>query len=170
MRPDLSVKLSAEVFKDYYWLKQELIDFSREHRLPTGGSKRELTQRIIHFLNGGSIDTKTRIVKSQRTLNVPLRLSAIIPQDYKNDERHRTFFKAQIGDHFKFTVPFMQWMKSNSGKTYREAIENCMILTDKSNRGRNSRLPINLNITNTSGIFFCQQRFIPQRRINLLEI
>lgn len=45
-----------------------------------------------------------------------------IPEGYKNDERHRAFFKSEIGEHFKFNVPFMNWMKVNSGKTYKEAI------------------------------------------------
>ena len=33
------------------------------------------------------------------------------------------FFKKEIGEHFKFNVAFMNWMKGNSGKTYREAID-----------------------------------------------
>jgi hypothetical protein len=46
-----------------------------------------------------------------------------ITDNYKNTENVRKFFDQQIGEHFKFNVRFMNWMKVNSGKTLQEAIE-----------------------------------------------
>lgn len=48
--------------------------------------------------------------------------------------KHRAFFKEQIGKSFSFNAAFQKWLKSNSGKTYGEAIEAySQILEDKKN-------------------------------------
>lgn len=52
-RPKLNMELDSAVFRNFYYLKQELIDFGRENRLPTLGSKIELADRIAHFLDTG---------------------------------------------------------------------------------------------------------------------
>ncbi len=123
MRPKLNIKTDAEEFINFYWLKEELFSFCKNTDLPTSGSKDVLTQRIYEYLRTGNIITQT--IKSEnkkKTVISPLSLDSKIPEGYRNDERHRTFFKSEIGDHFKFNVLFMNWMKDNSGKTYREAI------------------------------------------------
>ena len=38
-RPELSRKLDGQTFRNYYFLKQELVDFCREHHLPVSGGK-----------------------------------------------------------------------------------------------------------------------------------
>ena len=76
-RPELSIKLKSNEFLEYYYLKEELVSFCRENRLPASGGKAEL---------------------------------------------HRAFFKREIGDSFSFNVAFQKWLKSNSGKTYADAI------------------------------------------------
>ena len=43
MRPDLTRQLSAQDFRDYYWLKEELLAFCRAQGLSTLGSKAALT-------------------------------------------------------------------------------------------------------------------------------
>ena len=37
-------------------------------------------------------------------------------------EKHRAFFKEQIGNGFSFNVAFQKWLKNHPGKTYKEAI------------------------------------------------
>lgn len=37
-------------------------------------------------------------------------------------EKHRSFFKEHIGNGFSFNVAFQKWLKSNTGKTYADAI------------------------------------------------
>ena len=44
-----------------------------------------------------------------------------ITPDYRNTQNVRRFFKARCGEHFKFDVPFMAWMKAGSGKTMGDA-------------------------------------------------
>jgi len=54
-RLKLNMELDSAVFRNFYYLKQELIDFCRENRLPTSGSKTELVDRIAHFLDTGNV-------------------------------------------------------------------------------------------------------------------
>lgn len=41
-RPKLNMELDSAFFRNFYYLKQELIDFGRENRLPTLGSETNL--------------------------------------------------------------------------------------------------------------------------------
>ncbi len=52
-RPVLSKNLDAETFRNYYYLKEELIDFCRKNALQTTGGKIDLTNRIAHYLETG---------------------------------------------------------------------------------------------------------------------
>ncbi|MBN2694669.1 hypothetical protein JXR93_08405 [bacterium] len=123
MRPILDIKTDAEIFINFYWLKNELLSFCKSHSLSTVGSKDDLTKRVYNYLKTGETITETKKKKiNKKIVNYPIQLDSIIPEGYKNDEKHRAFFKSQIGEHFKFNVTFMNWMKENSGKTYKEAI------------------------------------------------
>ena len=64
-RPELNNQLDSKTFREYYYLKEELIDFCRKNNLQTTGGKIELTDRISKFLDIGE-----RIIKvydSRRT-------------------------------------------------------------------------------------------------------
>ncbi|WP_445684008.1 SAP domain-containing protein [Viridibacillus sp. FSL H8-0110] len=50
MRPILSRDLNEKDFRNFYWLKEELLVFCRENGLSTSGSKVEITDRIVFFL------------------------------------------------------------------------------------------------------------------------
>lgn len=64
-RPDLDLKLSAGIFRQYYYLKEELVDFCRRNNLQATGSKPELSERIAVFLESGK---RTRAEhKTQKT-------------------------------------------------------------------------------------------------------
>lgn len=122
MRPKLNLNTDPEEFINSYWLKEELDEFCNLYNLPRSGSKGDLTNRIYEFLKTGRIINNRRIANSKSSKIVEsITLESIIPAGYRNDERHRAFFKAEIGEYFKFNVHFMNWMKANEGKTYREA-------------------------------------------------
>lgn len=141
MRPNLDLKILPDDFLNFYWLKEELLSFCKENNLPTSGSKDELTNRIHFFLGTGKIikPVKRESTKKQ-TGNKIISLDAKIPAAYKNDENHRKFFKLEIGEHFKFNVPFMNWMKDNAGKTYREAILEWNRIIDEKKRGKKTEI------------------------------
>jgi hypothetical protein len=52
----------------------------------------------------------------------PLSPQTRITDSYKNTQRVRRFFKAQVGPHFHFDRDFMKWMKQSVGKTLRSAV------------------------------------------------
>ena len=121
-RPNLSIKLDSKTFKEYYYLKKELIDFCKKNNLQTTGGKIELTERIAKFL-----DTGERIVENHNTRRTTIvdeiTLDTIIENNFVCSEKHRAFYKEQIGKTFSFNVLFQKWLKSNSGKTYKDSIE-----------------------------------------------
>ncbi len=120
-RPNLNIKLDSKTFKEYYYLKEELIDFCRKNNLQTTGGKLELAERIANFL-----DTGERIYKSHNNRKTIIRheitLNTIIEENFVCSEKHRAFYKEHIGNSFSFNVAFQKWLKSNAGKTYQDSI------------------------------------------------
>lgn len=120
-RPDLDLRLSAEIFRQYYYLKEELVDFCRKNNLQAAGSKSELSERIEVFLESGKRTRAER--KTRKTQSAgEIKPNNIIEENFVCSEKHRAFFKEQVGKSFSFNVAFQKWLKSNAGKTYAEAI------------------------------------------------
>lgn len=130
-RPVLDKELDSSVFRSFYYLKEELVNFCRKNNLPTCGGKIELTERIAYFLDTGEVlsyPTGKKKVSNVSVINEDSKIEA----DFICSERHRAFFKEQIGSNFSFNVAFQKWLKSNAGKTYKEAISAYyQILEDK---------------------------------------
>ena len=121
-RPELSRDISAEVFRNYYYLKEELVKFCRKYDLQTTGSKQELTDRIDYFLETG----KKKSASSKRIQAESIgeiTENTLIEENIVCSEKHRAFFKERIGKAFSFNVAFQKWLKSNAGKTYADAIQ-----------------------------------------------
>lgn len=127
-RPALNTDISIRDFKDFYWLKEELIAFCRQEGLRQSGAKMEITQRIVHYLETGNKDLPNQKVKRvvQSTFDwktEPLSLETPITDSYKNTSNVRQFFVQHIGKRFRFNLKFMDWMKVNTGKTLEDAIQ-----------------------------------------------
>ena len=121
-RPELSRDISVEVFRNYYYLKEELVKFCRKYDLQTTGSKQELTDRIAYFLETG----KKKSASSKRIQAESIgeiTENTLIEANIVCSEKHRAFFKEKIGKTFSFNVAFQKWLKSNAGKTYADAIQ-----------------------------------------------
>ena len=130
-RPDLSIELDSKTFKEFYYLKDELIDFCRKNNLQSTGSKVELTERIAIFLDTGERSTKNYNKKKSKIID-EIMLDTIIEDNFVCSEKHREFYKKQIGNSFSFNVLFQKWLKNNSGKTYKDSIDAYyQILEDK---------------------------------------
>ena len=121
-RPKLDIKLDSKTFKEYYYLKEELIEFCRKNNLQTTGGKLELTERIAKFLDTGE---RTYISNNKKKKNIvgDITLDTKIEENFVCSEKHRAFYKEQIGNSFSFNVAFQKWLKSNSGKTYKDSID-----------------------------------------------
>ena len=132
-RPELNNKLDSKTFKEYYYLKEELVDFCRKNNLQTTGGKIELTDRIAKFLDTGERTTSNHNARRTQIID-EITLDSIIEDNFICSEKHREFYKKEIGNSFKFNVLFQKWLKNNAGKTYKESIDAYYkILVDKKN-------------------------------------
>ena len=52
----------------------------------------------------------------------PIAGDTVIDASYRNTQNVRRFFKAAIGERFKFDRPFMAWMKSHQGSTMADHV------------------------------------------------
>ena len=120
-RPILNRNLDSNTFRDYYYLKEELMDFCRKNALPVSGGKIEIADRIAYFLDTGKVLPVPKTKKKAAVIS-DIEENTKIEPDFICSEKHRAFFKKHIGKGFSFNVAFQNWLKSNSGKTYREAI------------------------------------------------
>ena len=130
-RTSLDIKLDSKTFKEYYYLKEELIDFCRKNNLQTTGGKIELTERIAKFLETGERTYKSHNIRKNVIID-EITIHTIIEENFVCSEKHRAFYKEKIGNNFSFNVAFQKWLKSNSGKTYQDSINAYyQILEDK---------------------------------------
>lgn len=122
-RPVLSTNIDSATFREYYYLKEELVSFCRENGLPVSGGKIELTERIAQYLDTGAIVNSTS-KRPQRKVSADFEITppSIIEDNFVCSEKHRAFFKKEIGASFSFNVQFQKWLKANAGKTYSDAI------------------------------------------------
>ncbi len=59
----------------------------------------------------------------------------IIESGFVCSEKHRAFFKEHIGKSFSFNVTFQKWLKSNEGRTYKEAITAYFDIMEEKKKG-----------------------------------
>ena len=123
-RPSLTPSTPVNDFLDYYWLKQELVDFCRAHQLKTTGSKVAITARIAQWLRTGQPPLEP--IKSKRKPGsagpLLVALDAPITTNYTSSNAVRAFFTSVIGPHFHFTVGLMKFCKENPTKTFGDAV------------------------------------------------
>jgi hypothetical protein len=122
MRPDLTKDIQIEDFKNYYWLKEELQQFCKNHGLSATGSKQEITRRVEIFLETGEIVRSARKTKRISQSYKELSLETVITENHRCSQEVRAFFKTIIPN-FRFTVEIQNFFKYNPGKTYRDAVE-----------------------------------------------
>ena len=61
--------------------------------------------------------------------------STLIEDNFVCSQKHRAFYEEHIGKQFSFFVSFQKWLKSNSGKTYGDAIAAYYQLLDEKRKG-----------------------------------
>ena len=122
-RPSLTKDLKSEDFRQYYFLKEELKEFCRANGLKVSGSKNELEERIINFLDTGkSLEPKKVKSTHKNNSDEAISLESRIGENFKCSEKKRKFFEKEIGKGFRFKVKFQKWLKANPDKTYEDAI------------------------------------------------
>lgn len=123
-RPKLNRHTTPDDFLSFYWLKEELISFLREHDLSTTGSKQDLTVRISQFLATGT-PSKPSQKSARRAGQMPkvLTRQSVIGVGWRCSQELRTFFKQEIGSYFHFDGIMRDFIHNGIGKTLHEAIE-----------------------------------------------
>ncbi|SES25186.1 hypothetical protein SAMN04487944_1281 [Gracilibacillus ureilyticus] len=123
MRPLLSRNIAVSEFQEYYWLKEELQQFCREHGISAAGSKLEISDRVATFLETGEIKKparKTKVIKT--ATSTPLSLDTVITENHRCSQQVRAFFKSVIPN-FHFSTHIQNYFKQNAGKTYRDVVD-----------------------------------------------
>jgi hypothetical protein len=134
-RPNITDIKTGNEIKQWYWLKQELVEFCRLKKVSYTGSKFEILDRIVAFLDNGNSksEKQLRIHKPASKFNwakSTLSLNTVITDSYTNGVNTRSFFKQHCGEKFHFSIPFMEYMKNNCGKTLQDAIKEWHRLND----------------------------------------
>ncbi|WP_078552005.1 DUF6434 domain-containing protein [Bacillus alkalicellulosilyticus] len=121
MRPDLTKDITIKDFSNYYWLKEELQTFCREHGMSASSSKLELTDRINVYLLTGEIKKPIRKTRPPKTKETELSLETVITENHRCSQEVRAFFKSVIPN-FHFSTYIQNYLKTNIGRTYRDVV------------------------------------------------
>ncbi|MGR3511852.1 MAG: DUF6434 domain-containing protein [Paracoccaceae bacterium] len=118
------IEIGAEL-RRWYWRKDELVAEARRLGIKTTGGKFLILDRIAHCLDTGETvfpgDKRVAPKSKFDWHSEPLTPETVITDSYKNSQNVRRFFKAELGEGFKFNIAFMEWMRSNTGSTLAEA-------------------------------------------------
>ncbi|MEL7372181.1 MAG: DUF6434 domain-containing protein [Myxococcota bacterium] len=123
-RPKMEALRTAEEFRRWYWLKTELVEYCRAQGLATAGNKPDLQARIETWLTDGTRQAPAARPKRQ---GIDWRQATLTPATridgaYRNTQNMRAFMKHHASPRFAFSNEFMQWMRSNVGKTLADAV------------------------------------------------
>ena len=135
-RPSLHPGMSAEDYKSYYWMTDDLTKFARQLGLPTHGYKPELSARIERRLRGLPDLTHRRgkQAKGPRDSDRPLTRDTRVV-NYKSDEKTREFFKSQIGPAFHFTYHLNQYRLARKNLTYGDLVDEWLAERERRQKG-----------------------------------
>jgi len=124
-RPDLNKEININDFKDYYWLKSELMIFCREVGISSSGGKIEIANRIAEYLETGKVTKKAATKKTKLPkATQPITNETIIGIEYRTYKEKKEFLKSAIGNHFHFTIHLLDYFKKNTGKrTYGDLVK-----------------------------------------------
>lgn len=127
-RPVLRAHMSLSDFRDYYWMKDDLVAFARRLGVPAHGYKPELVGRIERRLRGLPDAKESKGTKAAKASAVgrdsdkPLTRSTPVV-NYRSDDTTRAFFVKMIGPHFHFTYHLNQYRLHNPGLRYGDLVD-----------------------------------------------
>ena len=119
-RPSFTDLASSDDFLSWYWLKAEMVQYCKEAGLPHSGSKFELRDRIAYALDHDGAVLQQKKPKPTSTFDwagAELTSNTIITDNVSFGPNFRNFMSDQVGTKFSCHADFMDWVKSNTGKT-----------------------------------------------------
>ena len=120
-RPLLTPDLPPETFSAWYWLKKELQDFCRLQHWPTGGSKQDLTARVLVGLSGSPLPAWSATAH-KGAMPDTLTSETVIGPGWRLNEALRGFFVAHTGPKFRFNQALRDLFKTPQGRTLAQAL------------------------------------------------
>ncbi len=123
-RPPITTLTTGAELRKWYWLKSELLHFAKIRGVSTSGSKFQLLQRLAGSLDGAILtpEKKSRADSKFDWSTAELTPETLITDSYKNGENTRAFFRKHCGNKFRFSIPFMDWMKAHVGESLQQAV------------------------------------------------
>ena len=123
-RPALNAQLSADEFRHWYWLKEELVVFCRLQGLSTSGLKREIEGRVAACLAEGRVPSRPRggEVVARRTGKMPERFSmhSVIGEGWRCGPALGKFLRSELGDGFRFNAEVREFIHHGVGRPLGE--------------------------------------------------
>ncbi len=120
-RPLLKPDLPPETFGAWYWLKKELQDFCSAQNWPTGGSKQDLTARVLAGLSGRPLPAFSATVP-KGAMPASLTPQTVIGPGWRLNGALRGFFVAHTSPAFRFNQALRDLFKNPQGKTLAQAL------------------------------------------------
>ncbi|MEL6943819.1 MAG: DUF6434 domain-containing protein [Bacteroidota bacterium] len=125
-RPKFEEIKTGKEFNNWYWLKEEMVAICKSSGLPSNGRKFDLRDRIMYALdNNGRLKPEPKKKKKISKFDwakSELSLTTIITDNVSFGPNFRRFMKKELGNRFKCHSDFMDWVKTNSGKTLEDAV------------------------------------------------
>lgn len=123
-RPKLSSALTAEEFSSWYWLSEELQQFSRRAGISANGVKSVLTARVRAHLAGELFSEPTVRKLPVKQLTGDLEGDTLIPAGHRCTQHLRAWFTDQVGPSFRFDSAMRDFFAANTGdSTLGDALE-----------------------------------------------
>lgn len=121
-RPPLSLSITPDEFGRWYWLKSELRVFCRSLGLPTGGSKDDLSARIVAALSGRKVRRQPRSSPAAPAA-MPTRFTptTVIGKVWRCTADLRRYFESVHGKGFRFSAAIREIIRHGEGKTLADA-------------------------------------------------
>jgi site-specific DNA-cytosine methylase len=123
-RPAIATIKTGKELRRWYWLKEELVAYCKIKDIGYAGGKFTILERIANKLDGKKVNAK-KSIKAKSVFDwhgASLTPNTVITDNYKNSQNVRRFFKVHCGEKFHFSIPFMDWMKANTGKKLKDAV------------------------------------------------
>lgn len=119
-RPKTNLLLTADEFSSWYWLKTELVELCRVHRLGTSGSKLELEARVRGHLKGMPAEKKA-MRRSSGEMPATFTLETVIGRGWRCNPALGAFFRTVCGRGFHFNAAMRDYVHQGEGKTLADA-------------------------------------------------
>lgn len=123
-RPSLEASLTGTELLRWYWLKSELTLIARRLGVSAGGSKKELTARVVAALDSTALpDRQPRRLPSGGQLTGPLSVDTVLPPGQRSSQVLRGFFLEHIGPGFRFDSVMRSFIGAGTGATLGAAVQ-----------------------------------------------